>query len=85
MAIDIGLISFNKFKENVDGVWLGQSIPEWKDVGQTVQNAWRAAAIAASQYLQLVPQTCTRDHQCCVEGPCNGWPRSIPSMDKEIL
>lgn len=33
----------------------------------------------------LEPQICTREHECCVDGPCNGFPYTDPpSFQKEL-
>jgi hypothetical protein len=52
MAIDIGLIAFNAYRDGMNYIsFSGDYIPEWKDVGQTEQNAWRVAAVAVLDYI----------------------------------
>ena len=57
MAIDIGLIAFEAYKKKVGGkTYDGKDMPNWSDVGQSVQDGWRHAAVAVSQYLDQCKQ-----------------------------
>jgi len=52
MALDIGRIAFEAYAESVGGkTYDGKDIPKWESVGKTVQDGWRHAAVAVSQYL----------------------------------
>ncbi len=52
MAIDIGLIAFQAYSKQVGGkTFDGKDIPRWGEVGKTVQDGWRAAAVAVLQYI----------------------------------
>ena len=52
MALDIGRIGFEAYSVSVGGkTYDGKDIPKWEDVGQRVQDAWRAAGIAILQYI----------------------------------
>lgn len=45
MAIDIGLIAYNKYCEQAG------EVADWSAVDKVHQDAWRHAAVAVSQYL----------------------------------
>lgn len=47
MAIDIGLIAYNKYCEQTN-----REHPPWNTIGKIEQDAWRHAAVAVSQYLE---------------------------------
>ena len=47
MAIDIGRIAYSKYRAEINGTHLN----EWENLGKVQQDAWRAAAVAVSQYL----------------------------------
>lgn len=52
MAIDIGLIAFQAYNDQVGGkTFDGKDIPKWEEVGKKVQDGWRAAAVAVLQYI----------------------------------
>ena len=52
MALDIGRVAFEAYAKSVGGkTWDGKDIPAWETVGKVVQDGWRSAAVAVSQYL----------------------------------
>jgi hypothetical protein len=52
MAIDIGLIAYQAYVENMyGGTAYEAKVVEWKDLGKKGQDAWRHAACAVSDYL----------------------------------
>ena len=50
MAIDIGLIAFNKFYDVLTDNDKDH-LPKWKELGKVQQDAWRAAAVAVLQHI----------------------------------
>lgn len=62
MAIDIGLIAFQAYNDQVGGkTFDGKDIPKWGDVGKKVQDGWRAAAVAVLQYLDQCKEDMEND------------------------
>lgn len=52
MAIDIGRIAFQAYSDEMGGkTYDGKDIPKWENVGQKVQDAWRAAGVAVLRYI----------------------------------
>jgi hypothetical protein len=52
MAIDIGLIGYNTYTTEMNGVGVdGIPLPQWSELGKQGQDAWRAAAVAVLRYI----------------------------------
>lgn len=54
MAIDIGLIGYNTYAKELNReVSKDQELPQWSELGKPMQDAWRSAAIAILQYIDV--------------------------------
>jgi hypothetical protein len=49
MAIDIGLINYNEYRQSM--MEKGKAPPAWEDIGEE-QRAWRNAACAVLKYME---------------------------------
>lgn len=47
MALDIGRVAYQAYIDELNG-W---ALAEWEKLSKVQQDAWRAAAVAVSQYL----------------------------------
>ena len=66
MAIDIGLIAYNKYVEVMDGVSEDiRGYDEWSELSKREQDAWRHAAVAVSQYLTKERERLESDLDIC--------------------
>lgn len=70
MAIDIGRIAFQAYRDQVGCItYDGKVIPPWEEVGKKVQDGWRAAAVAVLQYIdQERERMATEDPNDPIEG-----------------
>lgn len=51
MAIDIGLIAYNKYVEQIMRQLKDCDFPLWQELGKVEQDAWRAAAVSVLKYI----------------------------------
>lgn len=52
MAIDIGRIAYQAWKDSIDEQeWSIRLLKNWEDIGQVEQNAWRASAVAVLNHI----------------------------------